>query len=404
MEKYNILAAQSGGPTAAINATLAGIIEEAGKSDKTDKIYGAVHGIEGVFNNNIVELNDVNTELLKQTPAAYLGSCRNKLPEPSEDEPIYEKVFSFFREHNIKYFLYIGGNDSMDTVVKLSEYAQNTGEDVKIIGVPKTIDNDLNITDHTPGFGSAAKFIASTVHGIVKDSQVYYLKSVTIVEIMGRNAGWLTAAAALARTDEEHAPHLIYLPESPFSKDKFIADIRELFDKGVNNVIAAVSEGIRDEDGSFVSEDKTGAFDAFGHTSLSGAGKFLENYVKSKIGCKVRSIELNVCQRCAGYMLSETDISESVRIGSEAVKTALSGGTGKMMAFLRVSDSPYSVEIKAVDVSKIANAEKKVDKSYIINGNDVSDKLVNYLRPLIMGEVNLRYKDGIPETLCRKVL
>lgn len=401
--KFNLLAAQSGGPTAAINATLSGIIDESKKYEQIENIYGAVHGIEGVLENNIVKLNGIDTHLLAQTPAAYLGSCRNKLPEPEKDtEGVYEKIFSFLKKENIKYFLYIGGNDSMDTVLKLSQYAKKNSEDVSIIGVPKTIDNDLAVTDHTPGFGSAAKYIAAMMQGIVKDSQVYYLKSVTIVEIMGRHAGWLTASAALARTEDECAPHLIYLPEAEFSEEKFLADIDEKFKSGINNVIIAVSEGIKTVDGKYISENGASATDAFGHISLSGAGKYLEGLVKSKIGCKVRSVELNVCQRCAGFMLSRIDISESKKIGSEAVKAVLSEESGKMMVFERISDEPYKIKIEVADISKIANFEKKIKNSDIINGNDVSEELIKYLKPLIMGEVKLSYLDGIPKVLYRK--
>ena len=361
MKKYNLLVGQSGGPTAAINATLAGIIKESLKSEEIDNVYGLIHGIEGIFNNNIINLNNTDIKLLKQTPSAYLGSCRKKLPAIEESEEEYKKIFEFFKKKNIKYFLYIGGNDSMDTVFKLSQYAKKNQIDVRIAGVPKTIDNDLCMTDHTPGFGSAAKYIAATVHDIAKDSQVYDLKSVTIVEIMGRHAGWLTAASALARTDKEKAPHLIYLPEVSFSKEKFIADINNLFDKGIKNIVVAVSEGIKDENGNFISENKNAVTDAFGHTALSGAGKFLEMLVKDKIGCKVRSVELNVCQRCAGYMLSKTDIFESERIGVSAVKALIKGLSGKMMVFERISDNPYRIKINSVDISKIANYEKKVD-------------------------------------------
>lgn len=401
--KYNLLAAQSGGPTAAINATLAGIIEEAKKHSEIDNVYGAIHGIEGVLKENTIKLNSIDTKLLSQTPAAYLGSCRNKLPSLEDDsEGVYEKIFSFFEKENIKYFLYIGGNDSMDTVLKLSKYAKANNKSVSIIGVPKTIDNDLDITDHTPGFGSAAKYIAATTQAITKDSQVYYLKSVTIIEIMGRHAGWLTASAALARTNEEASPHLIYLPEAEFSTDKFISDINEKFASGINNVVVAVSEGIKTADGKYISENGASATDAFGHISLSGAGKTLENLVKNKIGCKVRSVELNVCQRCAGFMLSKTDITESKKIGGAAVKSAISGESGKMMIFERTSDEPYKIKIKSSDISKIANVEKKIKSSDIINGCDVSKRLIKYLKPLIAGEVSISYSDGIPRTLYRK--
>jgi len=403
MKKYNLIVAQSGGPTVAINATLAGVIEQVRKSDEIKNIYGAIHGIDGVLTNNLISLDKTDTEILTQTPSAYLGSCRRKLPDFEADDSIYKDIFRFFKEKNIKYFLYIGGNDSMDTVCKLSGYAEKMREEIYIIGVPKTIDNDLFMTDHTPGFGSAAKYIAATVHDIVRDSQVYHLKSVTIIEIMGRNAGWLTAASALARTKEEKAPHLIYLPEVAFSNEKFISDIHKNFSKGINNIVVAVSEGIKYENGKFVSENENGALDAFGHKSLCGAGKYLENLIKNEIGCKVRSVELNVCQRCAGYILSKTDISESKRIGAYAVRSALHKKTGQMMAFERISNDPYKVRIKGCDISKIANIEKKVDVRDIINGNDVSKRLIEYLRPLIMGEVRLKYVNGIPKTLYRKL-
>ncbi len=403
MEKYNLLVAQSGGPTAAINATLAGVIDEAVKREEIKTVYGAIHGIEGLFNDNIIVLNDIDTKLLSQTPAAYLGSCRNKLPDYNVNDEKYIYIFDYLKKHNIKYFLYIGGNDSMDTVCKLSLYAKENGIEVNVIGIPKTIDNDLDITDHTPGFGSAAKYIASTVHEITKDSQVYYLNSVTIIEIMGRNAGWLTAAAALARTEEEASPHLIYLPEYDFSLDKFVNDIKNLFDKGIRNIVIAVSEGIRDENGKFICEiNGFNGVDVFGHNMLSGAGKFLENYVKQKIGCKVRSVELNVCQRCAGHMLSKTDITESKLIGKKGVECALKGLTGRMMTFKRISNSPYKIKIENADITNIANVEKKVPLNWIIDGNDVSVELFEYLKPLIMGEIKLAYKNGIPATLYRK--
>ena len=403
MKKFNLLVAQSGGPTAAINATLAGVIDETVKREEIGKIYGAIHGVEGLFNDDIIVLNNIDTKLLSQTPAAYLGSCRMKLPHYKENEEKYIYIFDYFKKNNIKYFLYIGGNDSMDTVCKLSLYAKEKGIDVNVIGVPKTIDNDLDITDHTPGFGSAAKYIATTVNEITKDSGVYNLNSVTIIEIMGRHAGWLTAASALARTNDEKAPHLIYLPECEFSLDKFVSDINELFEKGIHNIIIAVSEGIKDKDGKFICEiTGSNGVDAFGHNMLSGAGKFLENYVKEKIGCKVRSVELNVCQRCAGHILSKTDINESKNIGKKAVLAAVNGYTGRMMTFKRLSDNPYKIKIENADITNIANVEKKVPSKWIVNGNDVSKQLITYLKPLIMGEVSLKYENGIPATLYRK--
>lgn len=398
----NLLVAQSGGPTAAINSSLAGVISQALKAPTIDKIYGAIHGIEGIFNDRVIQLNQLDLEILKQTPAAFLGSCRNKLPDSEQNREVYQQIFSYFKEHNIGYFLYIGGNDSMDTVCKLSDYAKENNIDVKIIGVPKTIDNDLAHTDHTPGFGSAAKYVATTMAEITKDSHVYFLQSVTIVEIMGRHAGWLTAAAGLARNEHRSAPQLIYLPEVSFSKEQFIRDIKNQFEKGITNVIVAVSEGIHDENGVLLCESGTSATDSFGHKILSGVGKVLENLVKTEIGCKVRSIELNVCQRCAGHLLSKTDVEEAFRIGAAGVDAALSGKTGEMMVFTRLSSQPYQIQIDSVDIHHSANIEKCVPAEWIRNGNDITDDLTTYLRPLILGEVPLRYRsDGLPEYLHR---
>ena len=398
----NLLVAQSGGPTAAINATLAGVIHGARMQADIDKIYGAVYGIEGVLSNNLAELNTIDLDILKQTPAAYLGSCRKKLPDCLDNPEIYQQIFSFFQEHNIGYFLYIGGNDSMDTVLKLSDYAKEHKIDVKIIGVPKTIDNDLPITDHTPGFGSAAKYVATTIAEIAEDSMVYDLKSVTIVEIMGRHAGWLTGAAALARNAKQNAPHLIYLPEVAFLKEQFVKDIQSLFDKGIHRVIVAASEGIHDENGTLICEGGTSATDSFGHAMLSGAGKALENLVKSELGCKARSVELNVCQRCAAHLLSKTDISEAFAIGEAGVARAASGHTGEMMVYTRISDAPYQVKIESVDVHHCANIEKCIPTEWIVNGNDVSGKLITYLQPLITGELEIQFNEnGLPKHLYR---
>ncbi len=401
MKTKNLLTAQSGGPTAAINASLAGVIRASVESDAVGRVYGAVHGIEGVFNDYILPLDDLDTELLKQTPAAYLGSCRNKLPAPEADPAVYHKIFDLFKQYNIGYFLYIGGNDSMDTVCKLSAYAREQGIDVAIIGIPKTIDNDLENTDHTPGFGSAAKYIATTVSEIANDSRVYFLKSVTIIEIMGRHAGWLTGAAALARNPESPAPHLIYLPEAPFSKSGFIADIQAQFDAGVTNVIAAVSEGIQDAAGKFICEDDDMPLDAFGHKMLSGAGKVLERHVAAVLGCKVRSVELNVSQRCAGHLLSRTDIDEAYAIGAAGVTAAVQGETGKMMAFVRTSSDPYQIAIRSTPIEGIANLEKHVPPAFLRGRHDVSAEMLSYLRPLIQGEVSVRYRDGLPMYLYR---
>ncbi len=398
----NLLVAQSGGPTAAINSSLAGVISKAKESKEIDKIYGAIHGVEGIFNDRIIELDTLNLDILKQTPAAYLGSCRNKLPDYQTNDEIYQQIFSYFKRYQIGYFLYIGGNDSMDTVCKLSDYAKENEIDVKIIGIPKTIDNDLANTDHTPGFGSAAKYVATTIGEITKDSHVYFLNSVTIVEIMGRHAGWLTAAAGLARNEHRSAPQLIYLPEVNFSKEQFLNDIREQFQNGINNIIVAVSEGIHDENGVLLGESGVSSTDSFGHKILSGVGKVLENLVKEEIGCKVRSIELNVCQRCAGHLLSKTDIEEAFLIGEKGVEAALAGKTGEMMVYQRVSDNPYRICVDSADIHGSANIEKCVPKEWIINGNDITEELLSYLRPLILGQVSIRFRDdGLPEYLHR---
>ena len=396
----NIAAAQSGGPTCAINASLAGIFTAASKCPDIDKIYGSVNGIEGIINDQLVDLRTIirtneDLELLKLTPSTVLGSCRYKLPE--KDEEIYGKIVQTFKKNKIDMFFYIGGNDSMDTVLKLSEYFKKNNIDIKVIGVPKTIDNDLMCTDHTPGFGSAAKYVAATIQEISRDSSVYSVKSVTIVEIMGRDAGWLAASTCVLKANDENAPHLIYLPETPFSVERFLEDVRRMLGEH-KAVIIAVSEGLKLSDGEYAAEEfQSGANDSFGHKYLSGIGKCLENIVRDEIGCKVRSIELNVMQRCASHMASKTDIDESVRIGEEAVKTALAGQTGKMMAFKRISDRPYFTEIIAVDAGDVANKEKLFPKEWINNqGNNVTPQALDYFLPLIQGELNILMKNGMP--------
>lgn len=397
----NCIIGQSGGPTAAINASLCGALTAACESEKIKTVYGAVNGIQGVLNENFVDLglefSDIaKRNLLKQTPASYLGSCRYKLPEITETE-IYEKIFDIFDKLGVGYFFYIGGNDSMDTVDKLSRYAKLISYDINIIGIPKTIDNDLTETDHTPGFGSAAKYIATTVRETGLDSDVYDLNSVTIIEIMGRNSGWLTAASVLARTDKLKAPHLIYLPEIPFSDEKFFDDIRTLNANGVKNVVVAVSEGIKYDNGKYVCETVgDGRSDIFGHKNLSGTAKVLENKVRENLGCKARGVEVNVLQRCAGHMLSLTDIDEAFAVGAAGVKEAENGGTGKMLVFVRKSNAPYEIAIECKDVGCIANGEKKVPTEWIVNGNDVSAEMIEYLSPLILGETEIVYENGVP--------
>ena len=403
--KGNAVVGQSGGPTAAINATLAGVIVGAKalhSEGVIDTLYGMRNGIEGFLEERLVDLldrfkSDEDVELLKNTPAAALGSCRKKLKSYEQDGETYAKLLSIFKKYNIRYFFYIGGNDSMDTVLKLSEYANAHDYEMRVVGVPKTIDNDLMATDHTPGFGSAAKFVATTVKEILADIDVYTMKAVTIVEIMGRDAGWLTAAAALTRASGEREPALVYLPEKVFDKDKFIADVKAALEKHPAILVAA-SEGIRFADGRYVGEGiEDSKLDAFGHKQLSGVGKVLEGIVKQEIGCKVRSIELSLTQRCASHVASKTDIDESVRIGAAAAEAAKCGASGVMMIFVR-EDGEYSVRIETADISKIANAARSVPDEYINDEcNGITEAGIEYLLPLISGEVAPIYENGMPK-------
>ena len=406
MEKLigNAVVGQSGGPTAAINATLAGVIRGVAEhSDCIKTIYGMRNGIEGLLEERIVDLTNKSTDEewlsgLELTPAAALGSCRKKLKSHEADKELYEKLISIFKKYNIRYFFYIGGNDSMDTVLKLSEYAKEHSYGLRVVGVPKTIDNDLMATDHTPGFASAAKFVAATVKEILRDINVYTVKAVTIVEIMGRDAGWLTAASALAGEKEGEKPDLIYLPERVFSADEFISSVRASLDKH-NAVLVCASEGIKFADGEYVgSGGQSGAVDVFGHKYLSGTGKVLENLVREKIGCKVRSVELSLLQRCAAHIASLTDIRESVAVGKWAVKSAVEGETGVMATILRSVGKPYSAEYGSSDIRTIANEIKVVPDEFINSeGNYVTDACIEYIRPLIIGEVNTMYEDGLPK-------
>lgn len=400
MSQSNCLVAQSGGPTSAINASLAGVISGVKKSNKYDICYGAVNGVLGILNENYLNLteaipDEATLEKLKKTPAMYLGSCRHKLPNYKDDDSPYVFIFNQFAKLNIKAFFYIGGNDSMDTVLKLSDYAKKINSDIRIIGIPKTIDNDLCMTDHTPGFGSAAKYIASSLLEIAHDTFIYAVKSVTIVEIMGRDAGWLTAASALARNEYNTAPHFIYLPEVAFNKEQFLSDIKEAL-KTKNNVIVAVSEGIRDESGNYITASKAVA-DQFGHQQLSGAGKALEFMVKENIGVKVRSVEVNVLQRCAAHMASLTDLNESFEQGEHGVAIAEDGVTASMVCLNRISNTPYTVVCDHAEIKDIANEARSIPREWINEkGNDVLPELIEYLTPLIQGEVSIEYKDGVP--------
>lgn len=401
--KKNAIVGQSGGPTAVINASLYGVVYEAlNREDVIGTIYGMINGIEGFLNENMMDMKpfEVNgeLELIKTTPGSYLGSCRYKLPEDLTDA-VYPQLFEKFEKYNIGYFFYIGGNDSMDTVDKLSKYLSDKGiTDITVVGAPKTIDNDLCGTDHCPGFGSAAKYIGTTFAELERDCHVYTTKAVTIVEVMGRDAGWLTAASCLARANGAKGPDFIYLCEVPFSIDTFLKDVKAKLEEQ-DAVIIAVSEGVKNKDGRYISEEvQSSAVDSFGHSYIAGAAKVLEDAVRNEIGCKVRSIELNLMQRCAAHLASATDIQESRMLGKAACQYALEGAGGMMAAVIRTSDKPYATEFKALPVCDIANAIKSVPADYINNaGNDVTEKMVDYLTPLIQGEMNTVYENGIPK-------
>ena len=400
-----LLVAQSGGPTAAINATLSGIIEAALQNSEITDVLGACYGIQGVLQEhflNISEMNNIASMLdtLAVTPAAALGSCRFKLKDPAQDPSEFEELIRIFQKHEIGYFIYIGGNDSMDTVWKLSDYIkEHQIPDIVVIGAPKTIDNDLYGIDHCPGFGSAAKYIATSISELERELVVYDTPYVIVVEMMGRNAGWLTAAAALAANANSRVPYLIYLEEHPFDLNDFISDLRGELTAG-KNVIVAISEGIRDRSGRMICDyaDRDQTKDAFGHTIATGAGKVLENAIRNNIGCKVRYIELNLLQRCAGHLLSETDITESRELGRNAVRLALEGQNGTMSTLTRTSNHPYTVQYGAADISEIADREKKVPESWITSeGNGVTEDMLEYLRPLVQGEQSCKFENGIPK-------
>lgn len=401
----NVLVGQSGGPTSVINASLYGVvIESRNNKDKIGKVYGMVNGIEGFLKDNIIDLEKEldNKEALKTTPAAFLGSCRYKLPDNHNDY-VYKKLFEKFKEMNIKHVLYIGGNDSMDTVNKLSQYAKINGNDITFNGIPKTIDNDLIITDHTPGFGSAAKYVATTVREISLDAQVYGTPSITIIEIMGRHAGWLTASSILARKFKNDNPTLIHLPEVYFNIEGFLKSIEEKL-KEKKNIVVCVSEGIKDENGKFICEYNGDIEkDIFGHKNLTGCGKILEKIVKERLNIKTRSIELNVMQRCTVTNACLTDINEAVNSGRFGVKLSLNGETAKMICFNRIDNEKYMINYKYVDVGYVCNQEKLFPKNWIIGNNtDIHYDFINYVTPLIEGEVNIERKDGLPVFCYRK--
>lgn len=404
--KKNILVGQSGGPTAVINASLYGVIAEGmARPEDVDHVYGMVNGIEGFLSGHVMDLSSLTHEdliLLKQTPAAYLGSCRFKLPE-NLDAPVYSLLFEKFKSMNIGACFYIGGNDSMDTVDKLSRCARIRRESISFIGVPKTIDNDLPVTDHTPGYGSAAKYVASTVREISLDASVYQQPAVTIVELMGRHAGWVTAAAALARKFPGDNPLLIYMPEVPFSMEQFFKDVEQALSRQPN-VVICVSEGICDKNGRFICEYTNDAqIDTFGHKMLTGCAKILESYVRNRFQVKVRSVELNVNQRCSSLLASAADVQEAESSGRTAVEKALQGETGKMVTCSRLSGPGYELEYGLTEVGNVCNREKSFPVEWITaEGSDIGPEFLNYALPLIQGQPDHIMENGLPKYLCRK--
>ncbi len=408
--KGNVIVGQSGGPTAAINSSLAGVYRTA-KDRGAKKVYGMRYGIQGLLEERYVDLSEhiqseLDAELLKRTPAAYLGSCRYKLPEICDDMDLYDRIFEILNKLEIEAFIYIGGNDSMDTIKKLSDFAIVKGHSIRFIGCPKTIDNDLALTDHTPGYGSAAKYIGTSVKEIIRDGFcLEYPKGlVTIVEIMGRNAGWLTGAAALAQGEDCTGPDLIYLPEIPFDIKVFVAKVKELLETKTS-VVVAVSEGIKLADGSYVCEmgSNIDFVDAFGHKQLSGTASYLASFVAGEVGCKTRAIELSTLQRAGSHLASRVDILEGYQVGGAAVKAADEGDTGKMVVITRLSDDPYQSGTEVKDVHKIANDEKLVPREWVNeDGTYVTSEFVSYVKPLIQGDVSPVMVDGIPRHLYKK--
>jgi len=396
-----LLVGQSGGPTSAINATLSGVIEQAAKADL--RVLGARNGIEGVFKENFIDLtqrakDEEFISLLSKTPASALGSCRYKLNTKNIEE--FEKIVEVFHRNDIAYFVYIGGNDSMDTVYQLDKYLREHHiDDIKVIGAPKTIDNDLCGIDHCPGFGSSAKYIATIFAELERELIVYDLESVLIIELMGRNAGWLAASAVLAQNQSGKVPYLIYLEESDFSLEKFELDLRQALTKN-KQVIVSISEGLHDESGEYLFNlgKNEGRLDAFGHAQAGGAGKILEEYVRSQIGCKVRSIEVNLLQRCAAHILSATDIEESKKLGEHATELVLEGMSGKMSSLQRVPGKEYKVEYTVTDIREVANREKKVPREWMnATQNGVTQEMIDYLLPLVQGEKFCEYENGLPK-------
>jgi 6-phosphofructokinase 1 len=396
----NCLVAQSGGPTAVINSSLYGVLTAAMECKTIDKIYGGLHGIEGIINGKIINILDFPSKILKQikySPAAALGSCRYRLKDFKEGKDDYIRIFEAFEKYNIRYFFYIGGNDSMDTADKINKYADEIGYDVKVIGIPKTIDNDLMFTDHCPGYGSAAKYIATTTLEIALDTEVYPKNTINVLEVMGRNAGWLTASAALVREKIPWLKHLIYIPEIVFDENKFLEDVENAYKRN-GNIFIAVSEGIVDKNGEYVSKrNNMYTEDAFGHAHLGGVGDYIEKIIKENIYKRVKMVRLGTTQRCAMHFASKTDFEEAEVLGERAVEFAIRGISGKMVSIVRKSNYPYVYDIDIVDLNKVCNKEKKIPLSMINEeGNNVTKEFIEYARPLIYGEIDLPFIDGLP--------
>ena len=404
----NAIVGQSGGPTSVINSSLAGVVH-ACRMRGAEHVYGMCNGIEGLLNERVVDLSErigsnVEIELLKRTPSSYLGSCRYKLPDFTAAPDVYEKLFKILDKLDIGYFFYIGGNDSMDTICKLSDYAKAIGSSIKFMGVPKTIDNDLMVTDHTPGYGSAAKYIGTMMKEIIRDAAVYGSKYVTIVEVMGRNAGWLTAAAALARGEDCEGVDMICLPEIPFNVERFLDKVANM-QKDKASIVIAVSEGVKLEDGRYVCElsDAKHAVDSFGHKSLMGTASYLSGRVAEAIKTKTRTIELATLQRCASHIASYTDINEAFQVGGAAAKAAFDGHTGEMVALKRLSNDPYQCTTELHDIHKVANFEKKIPMEWInAYHTDLTPEFLTYARPLIQGELPPIFIDGLPRHIILK--
>ena len=401
---WNLLVGQSGGPTAVINASLAGVFESA-KAFGAQRVYGMQYGIEGLLEERIVDLDDqlsdkMAIELLKRTPSSFLGSCRHKLPDPAVNEAPYQKLFSLFAQYGIGAVLYIGGNDSMDTIAKLAAYGAEKGSEIRFIGVPKTIDNDLMGTDHTPGYGSAAKYIATILKEVICDASVYDLRSVTVAEIMGRHTGWLAAAASLAAGSDCSGPDILLLPERAFDEAAFLQKVAKLAAER-RSVIIAASEGVKNKDGVFLCDlvSTAGQLDAFGHKAiLSGTSRYLADLIRVKLGCKTRAIEFSTLQRCASHLASRTDITEAYQVGGAAVEAAYNGQTGVMAGIQRLSDLPYRTRTCTVPVAAVANREKKVPESWITpDGLHVTADFERYARPLIQAELTPIYINGTPQ-------